>query len=239
VTTTARLRCSIVGLIGFASVEEQILLSLEAKLTSGRAEAWAALPLVAHNTEFKRQQLERLEAVRARRTPPEFGETDHRSPETYRRYRDMPADRVLAESRAVSAQLVDELAGISDSDLLDPERNEWLRGRPLWLQVIVRGFWHPTGHLGEYYLEHGRPERARGLHLQAVAATRYLEAPKAAQGMAHYSLACTAARLGRLAEAASNLRDAVELNTDLRSKAVDDPDLADLLASTLGGALLD
>ncbi len=48
--------------------------------------------------------------------------------------------------------------------------------------------------------------------------------------MALYSLACIEARLGLLAEAAADIRSAVELNADLREKATSDPDLANLRA---------
>jgi hypothetical protein len=148
VRTTAALRCSIVGLIGSALVEEEILLASDAKLTAGGPECWAAVPLGAHNTEFKRQQVERLEAVQARRVPPDFGETDHRSEETYRRYHEAPADRVLTEGRTVSARLVDELAGIPTSPSCGRARPaayaSALSGRcrmrrPLLIQRVRRG----------------------------------------------------------------------------------------------------
>ena len=104
-------------------------------------------------------------------------------------------------------------------------RNPWLRGRQLWLQIVVRGFWHPLGHVGEYYLEHGQSDRALALHAHAVATARYLDAPPQACGMAVYSLACIEARLGLLDESAANVRSAVALNADLREKAASDPDL--------------
>ena len=47
----------------------------------------------------------------------------------------------------------------------------------LWLQIVVRGFWHPTGHLGDYYLAHGQPGRAVALQAQGLAMARYLGAP--------------------------------------------------------------
>lgn len=46
----------------------------------------------------------------------------------------------------------------------------------LWLQIVVRGFWHPTVHLGDYYLAHGQAERAIALHVHALATARYLRA---------------------------------------------------------------
>jgi hypothetical protein len=61
----------------------------------GDPACWAALPVIAHNTEFKRQQVQRLRAVRLGRVPPEFPEVDHAAAETYRGYAARP-DRALA-----------------------------------------------------------------------------------------------------------------------------------------------
>jgi hypothetical protein len=32
--------------------------------------------------------------------------------------------------------------------MTDPSRNPWLRGRQLWLQIVVRGFWRLRGKIG-------------------------------------------------------------------------------------------
>ncbi len=228
------LRRSLVGLIGFAAVEDELLLAdahISGTQETGTPESWAPIPLVAHNTEFKRQQVIRLRAIRAGKTPQTFADVDHRSLATYRRYARKTIAQVLNEQRRVTSALVDEIVHASDDDLTDPARNPWLRGRQLWLQIVVRGFWHPLGHLGEYYLEHAQSDRAVALHKHAVATVRHLDAPAQAHGMALYSLACIEARLGLLDEAASNVRSAVELNADLREKAASDPDLARLRAS--------
>lgn len=116
----------------------------------------------------------------------------------------------------------------SDEDLLDPSRHSWLRGRQLWLQVVVRGFWHPLGHVGDYYLNHGRPDRALAIHGHAVSTAVYLSAPSAAVGMAHYSLACAEAVTGQTAAARASLATAVALNADLRDHASRERDLEPL-----------
>jgi hypothetical protein len=225
------LRNALVGLIAYAAMEDALLLAgARASETpeAGTPKCWAAAPLVAHNTEFKRQQVIRLRAIREGKTPQTFADFDHRSAETYERYAKRTNGQVVNEHRRVSAALIDEIMQASDADLLDPARNPWLRGRHLWLQIVVRGFWHPLGHAGEYYLEHSQSERALALHLHAVASARYLDAAPQACGMALYSLACVQARTGLLDEAAANVRSAVELNTDLREKAASDPDLVEL-----------
>lgn len=224
-TTTVELRSAIIGLLAFASAEEQMLLAASSTDEVGDASCWAALPLIAHNAEFRHQQAERLAAISQGRIPENYGEIDHASPQVYARYLAVPADQVAARASASASGLVKYLSLISDEDLTEPDRNPWLKGRQLWLQIIVRGFWHPAGHLADYYLAHSQPDRAVDLAAQSVATASYLRAPGPAQGMAHYNLACAQARTGRLDEAAATLSAAIDLNADLRANAARDADL--------------
>jgi hypothetical protein len=245
VSSTADLRRSVTGLLSFAAAEEEGLLAAVRFCGAGDASGgddgpgnWGAVPVVAHNNHFKDQQAERLRAVLAGRVPPAFGEIDHSSASVYGEYRAQPFDRVLQECRLVTSELMDVTWALPDEDLLDPARHPWLRGRMLWLQIVVRGFWHPTGHVGDYYLGHGEAPRAVELHAHAVATARYLGAPSAAVGMALYSLACAQARVGRPDEAASSLTAAIAANPDLRVNAGRDADLAALRSAGQLDALL-
>jgi len=228
---TRNLRSAIAGLLGFAASEEQVLLmatSAAPETQPGTALQWAAAPVVAHNTEFKAQQTARLYAIAEGRVPPEFAEIDHTSDEVYLGYAAQPSDRVAADSNRASGELIAGLALVSSEDLLDPSRNPWLKGRQLWLQVVVRGFWHPSGHLADYYLAHGQADRAVALASHGLATSTYLRAPEQARGMAAYNLACAQARAGRLDEAAASVALTVSLNPDVRGKIGTEPDLAAL-----------
>jgi hypothetical protein len=225
----ADLRAAVTGLIGIAAAVEQVLLAESASAAmSGSPQRWAAQPVVAHNTEFRRQQVQRLRAVRCGQAPPEFPEVDHQSAALYAELAAQPADAVARDSWRVAGELADEVRLASQEDLVEPGRNPWLRGRQLWLQIIVRGFWHPAGHLGEYYLRHDQAARAVALAQHAVATAAYLGAPAAARGMAAYNLSCAQAGAGFLDAAATALTDAVALNPDVRANAQRDTDLAAL-----------
>jgi hypothetical protein len=208
-----------------------MLLAASADGEPGDPGCWAAAPLVAHNTEFKHQQVQRLDAILTGQVPPEFGDIDHASAEVYRAYAALSPEQVARDSSRVSAQLIDGLTAVSDDDLRDPARHPWLRGRYLWLQITVRGFWHPTGHIGGYYLEHSAPDRAVALAEHGVATASYLGAADPARGMACYNLACAQARAERADDAAAALREAIALNADVRANAARDPDLAILRRS--------
>lgn len=226
--STASLRRAVAGLIGLAATEEQRLAVQADPAEAGGPQRWAALPVIAHNTAFRRQQVIRLRAIRAGRTPPEFADIDHESGELYADLSAQPADAVAAESWASAGDLLAELRLARDEDLLDPARNPWLRGRQLWLQVFVRGFWHPAGHLGAYYAGHGDRLQAVALAAHAVATADYLDAPDQARGMACYNLACAQAGARRLDAAQAALTAAVTLNADLHANAARDTDLAAL-----------
>jgi len=231
VTSDEGLRAAVTGLTGLAAAAEQELLAEPRPDAGSSAEHWAAAPTVAHNTEFRRQQVQRLRAIRCRQAPPEFAEADHASAALYAELSAQPADAVARDSWRVAGELAEEMRLVSREDLLEPARNPWLRGRQLWLQVVVRGFWHPMGHLGEYYFGHGQPDRAVALAEHAVAAAGYVGAPAPARGMASYNLACARARAGQLDEAAAALTDAITLNPDVRANARRDKDLAAIINS--------
>ena len=232
-TDLLQLKGAITGLIGFAATEEQILLATTPPGENGNPKNWAALPVVAHNTEFKAQQVDRLSSIRHRHDPPEFAEIDHTDADVYRSYAAAALERVAADSIRVSGELIDGLVAMDEGDMFDPSRHRWLRGRQLWLQVVVRGFWHPTGHLSDYYLAHGQPARAVALTAQAVTTARYLGVPDEAAAMASYNLACAHAKAGHLDDAAAAVRETVALNPGLLAKVGTEPDLAALRESGL------
>src|SRR5579862_3983051 len=105
-TATVELRSAIIGLLGFASAEEQMLLAASSTDEVGDASCWAALPLIAHNAEFRHQQAERLAAISQGREPESYGEIDHTSAQVYERYRAVPADQVAGEASSSASGLV-------------------------------------------------------------------------------------------------------------------------------------
>jgi hypothetical protein len=227
-TDVAHLRVVMTGLIGLAATQEQQLLAGASDREDGSPSCWAAVPLIAHNTEFRRQQVQRLTAIERSQIPPEFGDVDHESAQLYATLAACPKVTVGQQSWAVAGQLIAGLAALSTADLTDPARNPWLRGRQLWLQIVVRGFWHPAGHLGEYFVRHGRPEQAVACAEAGVQTAASLGAPPMVCGMATYNLACAQAGAGLLAEAAATARTAVTLNPDLHANVARDKDLAAL-----------
>lgn len=222
------MRAMITGLVSFAAAEEQALLlssaSVAASVAASAAEGpdnWAAVPLVAHCNHFKQQQAQRVWALVRSHPIPSFGEVDHRSESVYAGYAAAGPDEVLAENRRVTADLIDAVWALPSASLRDAQVN----GRMLWLQLVVRGFWHSAGHLGDYYLGHEQADRAVALAAHGVATARYLSAPDPAVGMACYNLACALSRAGQVPAASGALAEAIALNPELSGNASRDPDL--------------
>ncbi len=232
------LRAAVSGLVWLAGGEEARILLAAEPGESGTPGCWSATATIAHNSEFREQQVTRLVAARERRTPPEFPPIVHTDPDEYERFAVMTPAQAVQRNRSSTLGLIDELGSATAGDLLVPGRNAWLRGRLLWLQIVVRGFWHPLGHVGDYYLRHGQADRAIAMHEHVLATARYLRAPDPALGMASYSLACAHAVCGHDEPAVAALADAVALNDDLREPARREPDLAALRRRGRLGAVL-
>ena len=69
---SVRLRRAVTGLLSFAAAEEQELLAaaaLRPDYDRGSPDRWAAVPVVAHNNQFKGQQAERISAIRSGQVP--------------------------------------------------------------------------------------------------------------------------------------------------------------------------
>lgn len=218
-------KSTIVALARLAQSEEERLLARVDPNEAGSAQCWAALPTVDHNSAFKHEQVVRLHAVAEGSTPPDFPVAEHRSEELYGSL-SRDASEVAKRARVATDQLVAAVLDTAEADLFEAGRHSWLRGRALWLQVVVRAFWHPMGHVGEYYAAHGATDLAVGVAEHALASADYLGAPDLVVGMSLYNLACARAAAGSLAEAAEDVKRAIELNGDLRTNAEVDRDLA-------------
>jgi hypothetical protein len=216
----------IVGLVEFTAGQEETLLAGVGLAETGTATVWSAAAIVAHNSDFRVEQVQRLDAVRLGVVPPEFDTVDHESEATYARYGAVSVAAARGASRASTEALRDRTRSAALEDQMDPARHDWLRGRALWLQILVRGFWHPMGHVGEYHLRHGDADRAVAVHSMALAAASRLDAPDTVLGMAHYSVGCAQAGAAQFDDALVSLTQSVQCNSEIRGHLATDVDLA-------------
>jgi hypothetical protein len=75
-----------------------------------------------------------------------WDDLDQLNEETYLENRDKPLTDVLAEFHQSYPIALDMVKGISEVDLIDPDRFEWREGKPLWFIVAANTFWHYEEH---------------------------------------------------------------------------------------------
>jgi hypothetical protein len=223
---------AVIDLLTLARDEEGrfvVGLSEEERDDSGSASSWSAKALLAHVTDFKQQQVVRVACLLRGEQAPDFAPVDHLDPAVYAGYEAQPWGDVLAGAEGVSAELVSRTRELDEGVLTEPGAN----GRTLWAQLLVRGVWHSSGHIGPFLAQHGRPGEAESLHGRLVDRARELGLPPkpGSWAMGLYNLACAQAAGGRLTDARATLDQALALDPALARSVETDPDLEPLRAA--------
>jgi len=196
---------------------------------AGSPESWSAKAMLAHVTDFKRQQVVRLECIQHGEELPGFPAVDHADSAVYGAYQAEPWKRVLADAERVSAELVARTGELDEAGLSGAGAN----GRTLWAQLLVRGVWHSSGHIGPYLARHGRPDEAEAQARRLVDRARELGLPPTpgSWAMGLYNVACAQVAAGRLGEGSATLAEAISLDPAFARSAEGDPDLEPLRAA--------
>jgi len=208
-------------------------LSEEERDDSGSASSWSAKALLAHVTDFKHQQVVRVACLLRGEQAPDFAPVDHLDPAVYAGYEAPPWGEVLAGAEGVSAELVSRTRELDENVLTEPGPN----GRTLWAQLLVRGVWHSSGHIGPFLAQRGRPDKAEELQRRLVDRARELGLPPkpGSWAMGLYNLACAQVAGGRLTDARAALDEALALDPALARSVETDPDLDPLRADWRSG----
>jgi DinB superfamily len=225
-------RNTVIELLELAREEERTFvdrLTVEERGEPGSPSAWSAKALLAHITDFKRQQVVRVECLLRGEPLPEFRAVEHADLAVYEAYQGQPWEQVLADAERVSARLVAVTGRLDEAELAGAGAN----GRTLWAQLLVRGVWHSSGHLGPYLAQHGRADEAEGLARRLVDRARDLGLPATpgSWAMGLYNLACAQVAGGRLEEGRTTLDEAIALDPAFARSAEIDPDLEPLRAA--------
>lgn len=222
---------AVIELLELAREEERTFvagLTGEERDDPGSPASWSAKALLAHITDFKRQQVVRVECLQSGEQAPDFAPVDHLDPAVYAGCQAQAWDDVLARAEHVSGELVARSGELDEDVLTEPGAN----GRTLWAQLLVRGVWHSSGHLGPYLAQHGRADAAEALQQRLVDRARALGLPPkpGSWAMGLYNLACAQVAGGRLDDARATLDESLALDPALARSAESDPDLEPLRA---------
>jgi len=227
------LQKAVVAMLELAREEERLFvggLSPGERDEPGSAGAWSAKALLAHVTDFKQQQVVRVECALRGEAAPDFAPVDHGDETVYAAYHPQAWDDVLADAERVSGDLVACTCELSEDVLAEPGRFPFLNGRMLWSQLLVRGVWHSSGHIGPYLAQHGRADDAEALQRRLVERARGLGLPPTpgSWAMGLYNLACAQVAGGRLDDGRATLDETFALDPALARSAETDPDLEPL-----------
>jgi len=196
---------------------------------AGSTASWSAKALLAHVTDFKQQQVVRVGCIQREEALPDFPAVDHADPAVYAGYQAQRWEPVLAGAEQVSAELVARTSELDEAALTGAGAN----GRTLWAQLLVRGVWHSSGHIGPYLTRHGRPDEAEAQARRLVDRARELGLPPTpgSWAMGLYNLACAQVAAGRLEDGRATLAEAISHDPAFARSAEGDPDLEPLRAA--------
>jgi hypothetical protein len=195
---------------------------------NGALDHWSAKDLVAHMTFWRAIVLKRMLAARRGETPPGTDNYLELNDQAFEANRHRSWAEILDDSERAYNDLVAKVAEMSDEELTDPKRYEWLEGEPLWTNVRGNGYDHPEGHIGQFYIDRG--ERTHGLEMlrEVTETTIRLDPSPQTRGTAIYNLGCFLALNGEAAQAIDLVRESFGLRPDLVEWSKQDSDLNSL-----------
>ena len=194
----------------------------------GTFKQWSAKDEIVHIAAWKGIMCERFRAFQADQAPPAFDDWDAINEEIFNRHKEDTWTEAVEYLDLSYKQLVEQIHGISEGDLLDGGRYPWLRGRSLFKQTIHNGYFHPQGHIAFWYSKRGDKERGNRLMEEVASHMQSLDDSPAWRGQTIYNLACYYAQSGDKELAIDRLGQAFQLSPDIVAWSKEDSDLASL-----------
>jgi hypothetical protein len=171
-------------------------MSDDARLEVGKVDDWSPKDVLAHVVHWDTMMAKDIGEAETKQ--PEQGQDFNR---TNARIWEQNKDRSWQELEAQMDQthqvMVANLSRMSEDDLLDTERFEWLGGRALWRSVAFTCHYHALQHLAVIYANFG--DVAYGDQIQEEAAQQQLRLLDTDdwRGTVYYNLGCYYALSGQ------------------------------------------
>ncbi len=136
-----------------AKLEETLASIPEDRLTIPVAEiGWSVKDILAHLTAWEQLLLGWVQASERGETPDRpapgksWDDLDALNEELHQAHKDRPLAEVLEGFHSSYQQVIELVTGMSEADLLDPQRYAWRRGDPMWHMVAANTWWHYKEH---------------------------------------------------------------------------------------------
>ncbi len=193
----------------------------------GTLEYWSAKDHIAHMTFWRQQVVLSLNAiVQHQEQPANTKNVEENNAATFEEQHLRPWSDILSEYQQTHADLTKLTAQLSQEDLTEPQRFDWLPGgNALYTKLVGNCYEHPQEHLVQYYLD--RHDLSRATQIREACANRVLQAemPDFMKGNILYNLACFYALQNQLEKATTTLQEALTLTPTLKEWSLSDPDL--------------
>lgn len=117
-------------------------------------DGWSIKDTIAHITEWELAMIRCLNTSLQGKTPnkPPFGlpeeEINQFNAEYYQQNKHKPIGQVTDESQDSYQLFLGTLQRVSENDLFDGRRFDWLAGKPFWPIVAANSCWHYEEHRG-------------------------------------------------------------------------------------------
>ena len=200
-------------------------LNEEERAMSGTAQDWAVKDEIAHVAAWKAITSERFRAFMAGEEPQDYDGLDAFNDELFQRHKEDSWQEVQDFHERAYQELIEQVQLITENDLLDGQRYDWLRGRSFWRRMLHTGYFHPQGHIAFYYSNQGDKDRGNQLMEEITNTLLTLDESPQWQGQSIYNLGCFYAQTGEKEKAIENLERAFSFGQDLIEWSKKDTDL--------------
>lgn len=215
-------------------------LTPEERTAAGSVDDWSPKDVMAHVVHWDAQAAADMANV-AQDKPPDDSDDpiEELNARIWEKYKDRSWAQIEELVDDAHRDLVANLQRLTEEQLTDSDRYEWMNNRPFWRRINFGCFYHPLQHVAELFALRGDVAYANQIQEDAVQRQLALVGAEDWQGTVLYNLGCHYAITGQREEALANVRRGIALYPYLKEWAPQDSDLASLHDDPEFKALLD
>ena len=144
----------LIGLIRTTSMQLELLISqlnVAQMNQPGAVGDWSVKDVLAHIAFWERHAADIVKAARSGEKPQLDVEdrTESRNASVVAQYYLTPLSAVIASWQDAQEELLEQLRGLSDADLNDPDRFPWSKGRTLLSRIADNSYEHDQEHIDQ------------------------------------------------------------------------------------------
>ncbi len=200
----------------------------ETRSAAGKVDDWSPKDVMAHVAHWDSMMATDLADPENRAPAQDGADFNQTNAKIWEQYKESTWGEIEALVDRAHEEMVNDLRRLSEDDLNDPERFEWLNGRPIWRAVAFTNYYHALQHVALLYADQGDMAYANQIQEQAAEHQTRLSDSEEWRGTVLYNLGCHYAVTGQKDKALKNIDLGLRLYPVLNKWATDDPDLATL-----------